>query len=74
MINLGGTTPLDIIIKFPISKIDNSENEDEDWDDMGEDDDEKYWFTKDKIDKIDKVHKYLETFLQLVKFYLFLQL
>ena len=56
---LGGTTPLDIIIKFPISKIDNSENE-EDWDDMGEDDDEKYWFTKDKIDKIEKVHKYLE--------------
>ena len=32
-----------------------------DWDDMGEDDDEKYWFTKDKINKIDKVHKYLET-------------
>ena len=31
---LGGTTPLDIIIKFPISKIDNSENE-EDWDDDG---------------------------------------
>ena len=39
----------------------NSENEDEDWGDMGEDDDEKYWFTKDKINKIDKVHKYLET-------------
>jgi len=57
---LGGTTPLDIIIKFPITKDDNSENE-EDWGDMGEDNDEKYWFTKDKIDKIDKVHKYLET-------------
>ncbi len=57
---LGGTTPLDIIIKFPITKNDNSENE-EDWGDMGEDNDEKYWFTKDKIDKIDKVHKYLET-------------
>ena len=23
-------------------------------------DNEKYWFTKDKIDKIDKVHNYLE--------------
>ena len=57
---LGGTTPLDIIVKFPISKENNSENE-EDWDDMGDDDDEKYWFTKDKINKIDKVHKYLET-------------
>ena len=58
---LGGTTPLDIIIKFPKNKSSNSENEDEDWGDMDEDNDEKYWFTKDKIDKIDKVHKYLET-------------
>ena len=58
---LGGTTPLDIIIKFPKPKIDNSENEDDDWGDIGDGDDEKYWFTKDKINKIDKVHKYLET-------------
>ncbi len=57
---LGGTTPLDIIIKFPISEEDSSSNED-DWDDMVEGDDEKYWFTKDKINKIEKVHKYLET-------------
>ena len=58
---LGGTTPLDIIIKFPETKLDNSENEDDDWGDMGEGDDEKYWFTKDKINKINKVHKYLES-------------
>ncbi len=58
---LGGTTPLDIIIKFPKTEIDNSNNEDDDWDDLGDEDNEKYWFTKDKIDKIDKVHKYLET-------------
>ncbi len=58
---LGGTTPLDIIIKFPQNKNEISENDEEDWGDMGEDDDEKYWFTKDKINKIDKVHKYLET-------------
>ena len=57
---LGGTTPLDIIIKFPKPKIDKSENEDDDWGDLNGDD-EKYWFTKDKINKIDKVHKYLET-------------
>ena len=57
---LGGTTPLDIIIKFPISEEDSSSNGD-DWDDMVEGDDEKYWFTKDKINKIEKVHKYLET-------------
>ena len=58
---LGGTTPLDIIIKFPKNNNDISENEDDDWGDMGDEDDEKYWFTKDKINKIDKVHKYLET-------------
>jgi len=58
---LGGTTPLNIIIKFPSSEADNTDSEDEDWGDLDEDSDEKYWFTKDKIDKIDKVHKYLET-------------
>ena len=58
---LGGTTPLDIIIKFPKPQIDNSENEDDDWGDIGDGDNEKYWFTKDKINKINKVHKYLET-------------
>ncbi len=58
---LGGTTPMDIIIKFPATEININETEDEDWGDLGEEDNEKYWFTKDKIDKIDKVHKYLET-------------
>ena len=58
---LGGTTPLDIIIKFPVTNNDTSEMEDEDWGDMGDEDNEKYWFTKDKITKIDSVHKYLET-------------
>ncbi len=57
---LGGTTPLDIIIKFPKSE-NNSNSEDDEWDDLGEENDEKYWFTKDKVDKINKVHKYLET-------------
>ena len=58
---LGGTTPMDIIIKFPTTEMNIDETEDEDWGDLGEEDNEKYWFTKDKIDKIDKVHKYLET-------------
>ena len=59
---LGGTTPLEIILKFP--KKENKNNEDdefEDWDDASESgDDEKYWFTKDKIDKIASVHNYLD--------------
>ena len=59
---LGGTTPLEIILKFPKNEEESDNgNEENDW---GEDDDEnveKYWFTKDKIDKIDKIHNYLET-------------
>ena len=41
---LGGTTPLDIIVKFHEEK-----------------DDTKYWFTRNKIDKITQVHDYLES-------------
>ncbi len=56
---LGGTTPLEIILKFP--SIEKSETDDEfdDWEDE-EQDSNKYWFTRDKIDKIEKVHNYLE--------------
>ena len=57
---LGGTTPLEVIIKFP-KKEEKKKNEDEDdWGEKDENDD-KYWFTKDKIDKISKVHNYLDS-------------
>ncbi len=56
---LGGTTPLEIIIKFP--KKDLDDEIDDEWGETESDDDEKYWFTKDKIEKIKKVHNYLET-------------
>ena len=55
---LGGTTPLDIIIKFPKQNTENLDDEDDWGEEQG--DDTKYWFTKDKIDKIENVHKYLE--------------
>jgi len=57
---LGGTTPLDVIIKFP--KKENAEKTDDDfesWDDTDEDE-SKYWFTRSKIDTITKVHDYLD--------------
>ncbi len=58
---LGGTTPLEIIIKFP-EKSDVEEDEEDDWGESEtEDDESKYWFTKDKIDKIDEVHNYLDS-------------
>ncbi len=61
---LGGTTPLEVIIKFPDKeKVKKSEEDDEfeDWGDEEDNNDEKYWFTKDKIDLITSVHNYLDS-------------
>jgi len=58
---LGGTTPLEIILKFSQKKED--EFSDDELDDWGQDEDldnEKYWFTKDKVDRIKAVHDYLD--------------
>ena len=59
---LGGTTPLEIILNFPQNKIEKVEDDEfEDWDNEDDGGNEKYWFTKDKIDRINLVHNYLET-------------
>ena len=59
---LGGTTPLEVILKFPQKeKIKANEEDDfEDWGGEESQDDEKYWFTKDKVDRIKAVHTYLD--------------
>ena len=58
---LGGTTPLEVILKFPKKEVDSEPlDEDDDWGDKKDDNDEKYWFTKDKIDTISNVHNYLD--------------
>ena len=62
---LGGTTPLDVVIKFPVNKSTKDEDNDEfsEWeeeDKKNENDKATYWFTRNKIDKILKVHDYLE--------------
>ena len=61
--DLGGTTPLNIIIKFPTKKIDENDDEFSEWDDDVEnkEDKSKYWFTRDKMDKILEVHDYLDS-------------
>ncbi|WP_440914112.1 efflux RND transporter permease subunit [Candidatus Pelagibacter sp.] len=60
---LGGTTPLEVILKFPKKEEKKSEEDDEfeDWGDEEDTNDEKYWFTKDKIDRIASVHNYLDS-------------
>ncbi len=60
---LGGTTPLEVILKFPeVKKTEAKEDNDfEDWGDEDELDDEKYWFTKDKVDTIANIHNYLDS-------------
>jgi len=58
---LGGTTPLDVIVKFPSNEIPEETDDDFDsWDDE-EKDEAKYWFTRNKIDKITQVHDYLDS-------------
>ena len=67
---LGGTTPLEVILKFPKqAKEETSDESDEfdDWDEEEDINDEKYWFTKDKIDKIASVHNYLDSLPQVGK-------
>jgi hypothetical protein len=72
--DMGGTTPLDIIVNFqvikdtPLSDNDTITEYDEDFDDVfsefdefeEEDNSGKYWFTSDKMALIKKVHDYLE--------------
>ena len=59
---LGGTTPLEVILKFPVkTEMKTAANDEfEDWQDEESQDNEKYWFTKDKVDKIQTVHNYLD--------------
>ncbi len=64
--DLGGTTPLNIILKFPSKIKENKKDNDEfdEWEEENSDsgeDKSKYWFTRDKMDKIIKVHDYLDS-------------
>ncbi len=66
---LGGTTPLEVILKFPKNEEVKKDTDDEfeDWDSEEKNSDEKYWFTKDKIDRISEVHNYLDNLPQVGK-------
>ena len=61
---LGGTTPLNILLNFPSKKEEKSDDDEfSEWDEDTENnkDKSKYWFTRDKMDKILKVHDYLDS-------------
>lgn len=65
--NLGGTSPLDIIIKFKDEeKIATLKNENQDKyidfenEFIEKNDDKQYWFSQDKMDTIMAIHNYLE--------------
>ena len=67
---LGGTTPLEVILRFPEKEKEENDEEDEfddDWGDESQQNDDKYWFTKDKIDTITNVHNYLDGLPQIGK-------
>ncbi len=62
--DLGGTTPLNVIIKFPKKENDKIQDDEfSEWDEDTKSNEEKskYWFTRDKMDKILKVHDYLDS-------------
>jgi predicted RND superfamily exporter protein len=60
---LGGTTTLDVILKFPTQEKEKQEDDDfSEWEeDESNDQKSTYWFTRNKIDKILKVHDYLDS-------------
>jgi len=64
--DLGGTTPLNIILKFPSKSQETKKKEDDEFEEWEEDDEAdenkaKYWFTRDKMDRIIKVHDYMDS-------------
>ena len=65
--NLGGTTPLDIIIQFKnekeVEEVKSLNDDFDDFEDEFEEDanDNKYWFSQDKMLTITAVHNYLES-------------
>jgi uncharacterized protein len=75
---LGGTTPLEIILKFKDSDSNSNKNDDDFF--QGSDSNEykdSYWFTNFRVNNIVNVHQYLETLPEIGKvlsFYSVLQL
>ena len=64
MMILVALLPLNVIIKFPTKEKGNSDDDEfSEWHEetKGNEDKAKYWFTRDKMDKILSVHDYLDS-------------
>lgn len=64
--NLGGTLPFDVVLDFPPYEVLPADSEEDDFDDFADEDSvdpfpERYWFTRDKLDKVAAIHRYLES-------------
>ena len=70
--DLGGTTPLDVIVEFdepeasaPVAVSETNQKIEDEFDEFDEFEnaktDEKYWFTSDKMAQIVKIHDYLDS-------------
>jgi len=70
--NLGGTTPLDIIVDFETAKASKpnrspkpAQNKEDAFDEFSEfentEKEDKYWFTLEKMTLVEKIHDYLES-------------
>jgi uncharacterized protein len=64
---LGGTTPLDVIVELEAPQESAAKTEDQDdeefeeFDEFDEANDEKYWFTADRMALVTKIHDYLDS-------------
>ena len=65
--NLGGTTPLDVIIELTgtedaaVAETNGDDGEFDEFEEFEEDkEDERYWFTADRMEQVKRIHNYLE--------------
>jgi len=61
---LGGTTPLDVVLDAPAEFLEEDEEEYDEWDDYGQDEGPTagYWFNEFLMEEVGEVHAWLEAF------------
>lgn len=57
--NLGGTIPFDVVLQFP--PYEQQSSEDDFFSDFEDDYPERYWYTRNILDRLEKVHRFVES-------------